>query len=315
MLVEGKGLIEFGDGGGEVFRSMEVPALFEDLDYLALGFGEFALFGKEFVARHGLGLAFDDHVGQETGLYFFFGHFIGFASDHDVSVEGFVGGFETGGLVDGISHDGVLELFVGAHVAGGDFACVDAHAGVDVATVFGFEFAFEGLESFLLFESRPAGFPSVGVWIGIGPDGNAEVGHDGVSRILIDIATVFGDEIAHRSEVAVEDFGKVLGRDGFGDGGEASEIGEKNGDHTFFSCEAEAVGIGLHVGKDLRTDHSGKHAADPALIPLFEDELIAEATDATEEEGEAGADGREDKAEFILDKESKDGISQPKKNE
>ncbi len=153
----------------------------------------------------------------------------------------------------------------------------------------------------------------VGVWID--PDGNAEVGHDGVSRILIDIATVFGDEIAHRSEVAVEDFGKVLGGDGFRDGGEASEIGKENGDHAFFSCEAKAIGIGLHIGENFGTDHGGKHTADSAFIPLFKDELIAEATDAAEEKGEAGADSGEDKAEFILDKESKDGISQPKKNE
>jgi hypothetical protein len=171
------------------------------------------------------------------------------------------------------------------------------------------------LESFLLFESRPAGFPSVGVWIGISPDGYAEVGHDGVSRILIDITTILGDEIAHGGEVSVKDFGKVLGGNGFGDGGKTREIREENGDHAFFSCEAEAVGIGLHVGEDLGTDHGGKHPADSAFVPLFENELIAEATDATEEEGEAGGDGGEDKAEFILNKESKDGISQPKKNE
>ena len=308
-------MIELGNGGGEVSRSVEVPAFFEDLDYLALGFGEFALFGEEFVAGDGFGFTFDDHVGQETGFNFVFGHFIGFASDHDVGIEGFVGGFETGGLVDGISHDGVLELFVGAHVARSDFAGVDAHAGVDVATVLGFEFAFEGLESFLLFEGRPAGFPSVGVRIGIGPDGDAEVGHNGIAGIFIDVATVLGDEIAHGGEVAVEDFGEVLGGDGFGDGGKACEIGKENGDHAFFSREAEAVGIGLHVGEDLGTDHGGKHAADSAFIPLFEDELIAEATDATEEEGEAGADGGEDEAEFILDKESEEGVSQPKKNE
>ncbi len=37
--IEGESLIELGNGGGEVTGGVEVPTFFEDLDYLALGFG------------------------------------------------------------------------------------------------------------------------------------------------------------------------------------------------------------------------------------------------------------------------------------
>ena len=37
--IERESLIELGNGGGEVTGGVEVPTFFEDLDYLALGFG------------------------------------------------------------------------------------------------------------------------------------------------------------------------------------------------------------------------------------------------------------------------------------
>ena len=98
-----------------------------------------------------------------------------------MSIEGFVRGLKAGRLIDCIPHDGVLKLFVGAHVACGDFTRVNSHPRVDVTTVLGFQLLFERLESLLLFEGRPAGFPGVGVWVWIDPDGNAEVGHDGIA--------------------------------------------------------------------------------------------------------------------------------------
>ena len=145
-------MIELGNGGGEVTGRMEVPTFLEDLDYLALGFGEFALFGKQLVAGDGLGLSFYDHVREETGLNFILRHLVGFPADHDVSIEGFIGGLKAGGLIDCIPHHGVLKLFVGAHVTCGDFTRVDPHPRVDVTTVLGFQLLFERLEALLLFE-------------------------------------------------------------------------------------------------------------------------------------------------------------------
>ena len=124
----------------------------------------------------------------------------------------------------------------------------------------------------------------VGVWID--PNRDSEVGHDGIARILIDVAAVFCNEITHRGEVTIEDFGKVFGRDRLGDRSETSKIGEKDRDHTFFAGEAEAIGVGLHIREDLGADHGGEHAADASCFALFENELVAETTDAAAEESE-----------------------------
>ena len=160
---------------------MELPAFFKQLYHPRLVLREFAFLGKEFVAGDGFGFPLYDHVGKETRLNLVLRHLVGFSADHDVGVERFVGGLKTGGLIYGVAHHGVLKLFVGAHVACGNLSCVDAHSGVYITTVFGLELLLKGLKTFLLFQGRPAGFPGVGVGVGIDPNRDSEVGHNGIA--------------------------------------------------------------------------------------------------------------------------------------
>ena len=155
----------------------------------------------------------------------------------------------------------------------------------------------------------------MGVRVWIDPNRDSEVGHDGIARILIDVAAVFGNEITHRGEVTIENFGKVFGRDRLGDRSETSKIGEKDRDHTFFAGQAEAVGIGLHVGEDLGADHGGEHAADASFFALFENELVAETTDAAEQESEARAHCRKDETPLVLYEEGQNGVAQADENQ
>ena len=69
----------------------------------------------------------------------------------------------------------------------------------------------------------------------------------------------------------------------------------------------------MHVGENFGADHGGKHAADASFFALFENELVAEATDATKEESEAGAHCRKNKAKFILNQKGEEGVTQGEK--
>ena len=98
--------------------------------------------------------------------------------------------------------------------------------------------------------------------------------HDGVADVFVNDAAACHDDIGHCAEVVVEEVHEQFRGEFFRDGCEAANVGEEDGNWSFFSAEFEFVRVFEEFFDDFWGDVFAECFDDFAFLFAFGDEKV-----------------------------------------
>ena len=189
-------------------------------------------------------------------------------------------GLEARGEVDGVADRRVLEALLRAERADDRLARVDPDAVPDRDAVLRLPARRRRERPFLEREPGPHGLDRV---LGV-LDRDVVEGHHAVADVLVDGAVVREDDLRHLGEVLAQHGRHLLGFEPLGDGGEAAQVGEEDGDQTPTRAQAPLVTPADDRPQDVRREE----AREPPLLALLAHEVLEHGRAVAQHEGERG---------------------------
>ena len=247
----------------------------------------FVLLADQLVDGHWFGLALDPDQVQDAEVELVLGRLLHRLADDYIHPVGLGLALQPGAQVDVVADDGVVEAQMGTQVAHDHGTGVDADADDEVRHFHLVPDRLKGVDFPHHIQGGPAG-PLGVVFLG---HRRAPDGHDRVADVLVQDAVVGEDDGRHLIQVGVEGMGEDLRLQPLGDGGEAANVGEEDGQLLLLAAQAQIGGVLQDGGDDRGVEVVLEGVADPLLLPFLGQIAVGDDRHARGGQGQDGMDG------------------------